>query len=207
MRKSRHGPGRCILALWAATAWLWLGAAPAFPQGLSGALITDSLVAQIRDQLETDIVLRSVGNQNRARSSVSPAEVERLDSQWRAELKSDSKPLIAATLANPLSNYLTRLQAHSLGLYCEIIVMDAYGLNVAQSNITSDYWQGDEAKWQRTYRSGPGTVFIDDAEWNDESKTWRAQVNLTIDAPGEGAIGAATFEINLTELQRRERAK
>ncbi|WP_245944016.1 hypothetical protein [Acuticoccus kandeliae] len=207
MRIGSQGPGGRAGAVCAAMAWLWLGTGPALPQGLSGALVTDAIVADIRAHLDTEIVLRSVANQNRARSGISPAEVERLDTQWRAELKSPAKPLIAATLANPLSNYLTRLQAHSLGLYCEIIVMDAYGLNVAQSNITSDYWQGDEAKWQRTYSVGPGTVFIDDAEWNDESKTWRAQVNLTIESPGEGVIGAATFEINLTELQRRERAQ
>jgi hypothetical protein len=43
----------------------------------------------------------------------------------------------------------------------EMFVMDAKGLNVGQSDVTSDYWQGDEAKWQKTYGAGPGVVFVD----------------------------------------------
>ena len=29
------------------------------------------------------------------------------------------------------------------GAVTEIILMDAYGLNAAQSSVTSDYWQGE----------------------------------------------------------------
>jgi len=75
---------------------------------------------------------------------------------------------------------------------------------VGQSNITSDYWQGDEAKFSRTFPRGPGTVFLDAAEWHQDSGTWRVQLNLTVADPrSRAAIGAATFEINLTELARR----
>ncbi|MCF3935868.1 hypothetical protein L1787_20985 [Acuticoccus sp. M5D2P5] len=174
-------------------------------QGLNAALIDETLIERLRDHLAMEIVWRSVSNQNRMREDASQSDIDRLDEQWRSERDAEAKPLIAATLASPLSNYLTRIQALSLGLYCEIIVMDANGLNVGQSNITSDYWQGDEAKWQKTYGAGKSGQFIDAAEWNDETKTWRTQVNLTIDDPDTGEpIGAATFEINLTELQRRE---
>ena len=79
-----------------------------------------------------------------------------------------------------------------------------FGLNVGQSSVTSDYWQGDEDKFQKTFQVGPDAVFIDEPEYHDETKTWRVQVNLTIVDPAtKAAIGAATAEINLTELQRR----
>ena len=107
-------------------------------------------------------------------------------------------------LTSPLSSYLTRVQAASLGLFSEIFVMDSVGLNVGQSATTSDYWQGDEAKFQKTYPVGPDAVFIDEAEFNEETGTWRAQVNLTVTDPEGNSIGAATVELNLTELQRRK---
>jgi hypothetical protein len=182
-------------------------AAAAAPQP-ERALVDAALIDAVRAHLDNEIVTLSVRSQNTEHEGIGRSEIERLDNRWRAERQADNQPLIAATLANPLSNYLTRIQAHSLGLFTEIFVMDAHGLNVGQSNITSDFWQGDEAKFRKTFPEGPGTVFLDEAEYHEASGTWRIQLNLSLDDPGgTGVIGAATFEINLTELQRRETAR
>lgn len=176
----------------------------AAPAMLSAGSIDEALIKKIKSYLQTEIVILSVRNQNIKYNNIKGDEVTALDKQWVEERKRDKQPLIAATLSNPLSAYLTRIQAHSYGIFTEIIVMDNKGLNVGQSNITADYWQGDEAKWQKTYAKGAGTVFIDEPEWHKETATWRVQVNMSIDDPESGqAIGAATCEINLTELLRR----
>lgn len=166
--------------------------------------INAALIAQVRTFLSSDIVQMSVRNQNRKNSSATQADIDTLDKQWRDETAGTAKPLISATLSNPLSAYLTRIQAHSSGLFTEIFVMDNKGLNVGQSSISSDYWQGDEDKWQKTYSVGAGSVFIDAPEWDAGSKTWQAQVNIAVDdAATKQVIGAATFQVNITELQRR----
>ena len=178
------------------------GAAHAKP---STSIIDDHFIGELRSYLEQDIVLLSVRNQNKKYQKLTSDDIIALDKQWRGERKEDKKPLISATLSNPLSSYLTRLQAHALGLYSEIFIMDDKGLNVGQSNISSDFWQGDEAKWQKTFKVGQDAIFIDDPEWNSDTKTWRAQVNMSISDPKtEQVIGAATFEVNLTELERRK---
>ena len=143
--------------------------------------------------------------QNAENEGLSQTAIDRLDQQWRAERNAADQPLIGRILSNPLSSYLTQIQAQSLGLYSEIFIMDVVGLNAGQSAITSDFWQGDEAKFQKTYGVGASAVFIDAAEYDEDTATWRAQVNFTIDADG-AAIGAATVEFNLTELQRRRSA-
>ncbi len=84
--------------------------------------------------------------------------------------------------------------------------MDDKGLNVGQSAITSDYWQGDEAKFKKTYPAGQNAVFIDAPEYREGSDTWHAQLNLTVHGQDGAAIGAATVEVNLTELARRRAA-
>lgn len=171
---------------------------------LSSTLIDTGTVAQMRDLMQTQIVLMSLRGANRQRGALSQAQIEDYDARWRREREAQRKPLISSTLSNPLSNYLTRVQAHSGGSIVEIIVVGSKGLNVGQSSITSDMWQGDEAKFQETAAIGAGTVFIDEAEWHAQSGTWRAQLNMSIDDPDTGAaIGAATIEINLTELERR----
>lgn len=177
-------------------------AEPAKPNVQS--LMTPSVVADMRQWIETEIVRVSIKAQNDRYQKLSQEQIDALDKQWVTERESDDKPLIAATLSNPLSVYLARLQGRSLGLYAEIFVMDQNGLNVGQSSITSDFWQGDEAKFQKTYGVSSDALFIDEPEWDDEAKIWRAQVNFTVtDADSATSIGAVTMEVNLTELQRR----
>lgn len=167
------------------------------------SLIDESVITDIRDFLDAPVVWRSVTARNKVTAGLSDADIDTLDKQWRAEREVADQPIIASVLTSPLSSYLTRIQAGNLGLYSEIFVMDAAGLNVGQSATTSDYWQGDEAKFQKTYPVGPEAIFVDEAEFNDKTGTWRAQVNVTIVDPDGRSIGAATVEINLTELQRR----
>jgi hypothetical protein len=177
--------------------------AAAFDPNAAVALIDDSMVKEIRGWLDTPVVRISVEAQNKRHANLTQARIDEFDKQWVAERKSAEQPLIAATLSNPLSNYLTQIQAGSDGLYTEMFVMDSKGLNVGQSSITSDYWQGDEAKFQKTFPVGPGAIFVDKAGLDENTKTWRAQVNLTVVDTAGKAIGAITVEVNLTELDRR----
>lgn len=179
---------------------------PANAEGVppSKKLINETILKNIHEFIDTDIVRMSIKNQNIRFGTMSDDKIQELDKQWRAETKSDDQPIISATLSNPLSTYLTRIQAHSLGLYSEMFVMDKNGLNVGQSNISSDYWQGDEAKFQKTFPLGADAIFIDDPEYDEDLGIWRAQVNLSIsDSDNKTVIGAITVEINMSELERR----
>ncbi len=169
----------------------------------SVSIIDAKAIQEIRDWLKNPVVEMSIAAQNKKYKQLAQEEIDKLDKQWREERKSEDQPLVAAILSNPLSNYLTQIQAASGGLFTEIFVMDANGLNVGQSAITGDFWQGDEAKFQKTFPNGPDAIFIDEAELNDETKTWRAQVNLTVNDQNNTPIGAVTVEYNLTELARR----
>ena len=171
----------------------------------SKTLINAEIIQNIKKFVNTDILRYSIINQNKKYTGLSQDDIDNLDKQWRAETKSEIQPLISATLSNPLSSYLTRVQARSIGLYTEMFAMDHNGLNVGQSNISSDYWQGDEAKFQKTYPQGKDAVFIDEPEYDEELGVWRVQVNLSIaDEDNKNAIGAITVELNLSELARRK---
>jgi len=172
--------------------------------GPGAARVDNAVIDKVRAYLASDIVQLSVNDQNRRYSKRSDAEMAALDDQWRRETEAKAKPLISATLSNPLSAYLTRIQAHSNGLFTEIFVMDSKGMNVGQSSVSSDYWQGDEDKWRKTYAAGFGAIFVDEPEYNDELRAWVVQLNMSVDdARSRAPIGAATFQINLTELQKR----
>ena len=75
--------------------------------------------------------------------------------------------------------------------------MDNKGLNVAQTDPTSDYMQGDEDKWQKTFSAGPWTTFIDKPEEADGKKT--VQVSTTL-MDNDVAIGAMTVSLDLDKV-------
>ena len=191
-------------ALVAALALAGTAAADTPPEGWRDA-IDAAVLPAIADILAEPIVEYTVLAQNTRFAGFGQDRVDALDTQWRAEREQDAQPLISAVLSNPVSTYLTRVQAQAIGLYTEIFVMDDLGLNVGQSNISSDFWQGDEAKWLETCAKGPGSVFVDEPELRDDIGAWVVQVNVSIDKDG-AAIGASTFEVNLTELARRRAA-
>ena len=179
------------------------GQAMAQPPAPSTDLINKAVMGELYKYFDTPVLKISVLAQNKKHADIDQAMIDSLDKQWREERKKEDQPLIASTLTNPLSSYLTQIQAASLGLYTEIFVMDFKGLNVGQSAISSDYWQGDEAKFQKTYPKGVGAFFIDEPEYDEDRKIWRVQLNATVSDSKETPIGAITVEFNLTELARR----
>lgn len=198
-----------ILKTSAAMAALMMTTGSAFaepPKPDVAKLVTPAVIEDMRKFIDTEIVQVSVEAQNARFDNLTQDKIDALDNQWKAEREAADKPLIAATLSSPLSVYLARIQGKSLGLYAEVFVMDKTGLNVGQSSVTSDFWQGDEDKYQKTFAVADDALFIDEPEWDDEAKIWRDQVSFTILSADKKKIGAVTVELNLTELERRMQA-
>ena len=156
---------------------------------------------EIKNIAANPALIAAIVAQNATTSGYDQAKIDALDQQWRAEVDAASKPLIDATLSNEASVYLAKVQEDSAGMFTEIIATDAKGLNAAQSTISSDYWQGDEDKWSKTYGAGPDAIFIDGAEKDESTQMLQSQGSIAIKDPASGeAIGAITVGINLDAL-------
>lgn len=146
-------------------------------------------------------VIEAIKAQNAKHASLSQSDIDTMDKQWRAEVDASSKPLINDVLAREISKYLSSKKAATNGMVTEMFVMDNRGLNVGQTDVTSDYWQGDEAKWQKTYSAGPDTVFVDEIEMDESTQTLQTQVSMSIIDPAtKEVIGAITVGINVDAL-------
>ena len=146
-------------------------------------------------------LLDALRAQNTTHDGLSEDEVIALDQQWRAEAESGDGPLINEVLSQPVSAWLLDQQNATAGFVTEVFVMDNKGLNVAQSAVTSDYWQGDEAKWQETYKLGNDALHISEVEFDDSTGYYQSQASMTITDPDTGeAIGAITFGVNVQSL-------
>jgi hypothetical protein len=82
----------------------------------------------------------------------------------------------------------------------EIFVMDNQGANVAMTDKTSDYWQGDEAKFIKSFNGGHGAIFVDQVKFDDSSQAYLAQVSVPV-WDGDKVIGAITFGIDVDKVQ------
>lgn len=165
--------------------------------------------ASMRDFLESEILLwafdptivQAVEAQNEHNKALTQPDIDALDADWRSQVGTASQPLVDAVLTNPASVFLNARVAESAGTITEIFVMDNHGLNVAATGATSDYWQGDEAKFQQTYDVGAGAVHVGDVELDESTQTYQGQISVSIiDPDTREVIGAITVGLNAAML-------
>ncbi len=165
------------------------------------APMRDFASSTVKGWISSPTVIDAVKAQNDKHADLSQGEIDKLDKQWRAETGASDRPLIDAVLANALSKFLAEAKNGTQGLVTEVFVMDNKGLNVGQSDVTSDYWQGDEAKWKKTFLAGPDAMLIDEIEKDESTQTFQSQLSMSIVDPATGkVIGAITVGVNVDAL-------
>jgi hypothetical protein len=145
-------------------------------------------------------VINAVKTQNQTNAALTQAQIDAQDKEWRGGVDAGGNALTKKVLDNELSTYLKKVQADSKGLYTEIIVMDNKGLNVGQSSMTSDYWQGDEPKFTKSFGAGKGAVFVDEVEQDESTQAFQSQISATISDEAGNPIGAVTIGVNVDAL-------
>jgi len=90
-------------------------------------------------------------------------------------------------------------KAEPKGAVTEIFVMDGWGWNVGQTGGTSDFYQGDEGKWQKTFASGdPNEVEV--LPIVEEDGIRYSHVSLPIKENGKN-IGAVTIGVDVDKVK------
>lgn len=161
------------------------------------AYVTENVMSWVKDP----IIIDAIRKQNEQHADIDQAKIDELDKEWRAQATAADKPLINEVLGREISKFLSAKKDGSAGMITEVFVMDNKGLNVGESDVTSDYWQGDEAKWQKTYLVGPDALFVDEVEQDESTQALQSQASMAIADPDSGEpIGAITIGINLDQL-------
>ncbi|MBL8049783.1 MAG: GAF domain-containing protein [Anaerolineales bacterium] len=126
------------------------------------------------------------------------AEIERRDQLWRqAVAANNTNQLIRSVLQNELSNTLLEFKS-GFPAHVEVFVTDINGVNIASTDITSDYYQADEEWWQKTYNNGQGAAFISQPIVDRSTETLSVQMAVPIfDSQNENIIGILRTTVNL----------
>ncbi|MBU1852429.1 MAG: PDC sensor domain-containing protein [Candidatus Omnitrophica bacterium] len=129
-------------------------------------------------------------------------EIIQLDKRWRAIEGIDE--WINGFLDNPCANYLKEIQEKDKDLYPEIFVMDKQGCIVGETDKTTDYWQGDEDKFIKSFDEGKGTIFISESQFDESTQRFLIQLSVPIIDPySKNTIGVITVGIDLDILAER----
>jgi len=159
------------------------------------------LESEIVNWASSDVIISAITAQNQVTSGYTQARVEAMDTAWRSELGGAETPTITPVVTGRAADFLREQVSASGGRITEIFLMDARGLNVAASDITSDYWQGDEAKFSETFARGGSALHFSEIELDESTQRYQAQISLTITDPATGQpIGAMTVGIDADAL-------
>jgi hypothetical protein len=168
--------------------WLMFLALQARADG--GALVKQT--AQARVPLALNLardgaLLKAVQANNAAGDDL--AAVKKKDQTWSSDTRFRDE-----VIARPCSARLRELVADD-AMVVEAFVMDGQGGLACATAATSDYWQGDEPKWKKTFEDGL-PVFVDEPALDASTNVYAIQLSVPM-AEGERRIGAVTVTLKL----------
>lgn len=124
------------------------------------------------------------------------AMINQMDADWQSfEGMSD---VMTAMMTNEAAQKLLEFEQKT-GYCSEIFLTDNKGANVAMTVRTSDYWQGDEAKFTEAFK-GDGQVFMGPVSYDDSTEAYLVQVSIPVKADGQKA-GVLVVGVNLDMLE------
>ena len=123
-----------------------------------------------------------------------PEQIRRRDAYWIANPRD---PLRQTIVRAPCSDKVRALVKADV-VVVEAFVMNNRGTLVCSIAETSDYWQGDEPKWQKTYLEGHD-AFVEEPAFDASSGKYAIQVSVPVFDAGK-RIGAVTLTLKLHRL-------
>jgi hypothetical protein len=170
-----------------------------FPSAVSAARLTNEQITQVlQDKIRVvqhmalnPLLVKAVRRQNA--QSLDAATIEQRDREWRTS--GDDDPLKRALQSGDHAVVMQRFVEQDPALSGALLA-DNQGANVATYRLADDYWQGDEAEWEKTYNKGEGQVYVSPLQLNEETGV----ISMYVAAPvldRSKTIGVLVVGVNL----------
>ncbi|WP_164018136.1 PDC sensor domain-containing protein [Pyxidicoccus trucidator] len=163
------------------------------PDGAAQLQKVDRVMPALQRMATDPDVIEAVRAQNARR--VPLATIREQDDTWRASPV--LTPFKQRVLDTGCSRALGRHRARLGVVVAEAFAMDDQGALVGSTRRTSDYWQGDEAKFQVPYTRGQ--PLREKPFFDESSQSYVIQVSLPV-RDGGRTIGALTVGLSLLDL-------
>ena len=118
-------------------------------------------------------LVKRVDNTNK---TITLDEIKARDREWQNSNKLND--FIKSFLTNEIAQAVFKFQQKH-DEFAEIFITDSRGAIIGITNRTSDYYQADEAWWQKAYNQGKGLIYFGEIEYDDSSKTESIPIYIT----------------------------
>ena len=109
---------------------------------------------------------------------------------------------LAGLMTNACAERLRQLRSGRPEI-AEAFVTDRLGANIAMTNKTSDYWQGDEAKFTKAFAGGKDGYHLEPVTFDESIQAYAVQIAVPVWDQGSVA-GVMVLTINLEKLERNQ---
>ncbi len=160
--------------------------------------VLKSEIKRVSRMTQNPILIEAVVSQNA--KGLTMEVIKQRDERWKTSDTSDEfkQEMITSTAGRYLSNLMKSSKA-----YTEAFLTDNQGANVAASPLTSDYWQGDEDKWVKSFTPEGGAIYVGPMEWDDSSGYNAVQISVPV-KQGNNVIGVMVVGVKLSHVLAKQ---
>ncbi len=159
-------------------------------------LIREQMQDYLADVLESYSLLQAVHVHNQRFTELSQEQINALDDQWAMEQPTQQGELIQRTVFSPEADVLRLIKKRSEGVIEEILLVDAQGINVVTTDLSSDFYQGDEKKFRNAI-AVPEDFYIEDIHYDESTGHYLSHVSQALIADDDMLAGVVIFGVNV----------
>ncbi|MBU1341494.1 MAG: hypothetical protein KKE44_00905 [Proteobacteria bacterium] len=150
------------------------------PAKLSGRMksIIKTHSEKLQKWVVDPVIIAGVNNQNQKNMPLD--DIKKIDKEWLSGTNND---FALSLQTNSVGQFLQKkMQSNNMTaqLYVEAILCDRQGAVVGEYPKTTDYWQGDEDKFIKSYNGGDGHRFIGPLAFDDSTQTYSVQISIPV---------------------------
>ncbi len=128
--------------------------------------------------------------------------IDEADGAWRKVSLGSFNPLMRQTmdgdLAKTMRAKLNMLEeAFGFPVFGEVFITNRYGVNIAQTNRTSDYRQDDESWWQHAKSDG---LYVAEISFDESANIFSTAICLRVKDKNGAFIGVIKAVLNIKEV-------
>lgn len=168
-----------------------------------GPKLDPELAAQVQERVSVvqqwaadPVVVQAVRDANANPRTMN--EIESVDREWKGA--TGVTPFMRSLIDHPAARRLKELRSSSPEIQ-EAFLTDALGANVAITNKTSDFYQGDEVQYLESFNQGKGGVHIGELSLDESIHSYSIHVGVPVLDQGK-VIGVLLAAVNVEKLKR-----
>lgn len=143
-------------------------------------LITELLSQKIDRWKRIPKLEQGLKKRNLKSRFITEQEVTKRDKEWNESFLESDFSYSLSLIDQELSAELREIKKQSQDVITEIIVTDERGLNFAISDMTSDYWQGDEEKFTEVFGQPANTIHFGPINYDESTKRFQLQLSVPL---------------------------